>query len=424
MLLRTVLLVHVCCAAVGLLSGFLAMVLRKGSGLHGAAGTLFFVSMLTASAAGASVAGFLRPNTGNVMGSVLTFYLVATGWFAAKRTDGKSGSFDVGALLFALAIAAAGVTWGFEAARSQTGSKDGYAAPFYFVFGSIALLFAASDVRLILRGGVFGAKRIARHLLRMCMALLFTALSFYPGQAKFFPKWLNETNLLLVPHVLLFGAMLFWLYRVSVRKRVPQFTARTKEKKMKLTVTPLPRTQTLLRALLLCLLAPVTFALADESANPISTSTKGVYGGIKQILLRAAEKVPQEDYNFKPVDSVRTYGQIVGHLADSQYVFCSIALGEKAPAMNIEKTKTSKADLIASLKDAIAYCDRAYEGMTDASGTAMVKFMGGDTPKLGVLNINEIHSMEHYGNLVTYMRMKNIVPPTSEPEFMKQLMKK
>jgi hypothetical protein len=156
------------------------------------------------------------------MGSVLTFYLVATAWVAAKRRDGKAGMFDLGALLFALAIVAAGATWGLEAASSRTGARDGYAAGFYFVFGSIALLFAASDVRMIVRGGVFGARRIARHLWRMCMALLFAALSFYPGQARLFPKWLRETNLLYVPAVLLVGAMLFSLYRVSIRKRVLQ----------------------------------------------------------------------------------------------------------------------------------------------------------------------------------------------------------
>jgi uncharacterized membrane protein len=216
-------LLHVCSAAVGLLSGFTAMVFRKGSGLHGAAGTIFFVSMLSASGAGACLAGFIHPNSANLMGSVLTFYLVATGWAAARCTDGKAGIFDLGALLFAFAIGVAGVTWGFQAASSATGMKDRYPAPFYFVFGSIALLFASSDVRMVVRGGVFGAKRIARHLWRMCFALLFAALSFYPGQGpRFFPKWLRETNLPYVPHVLLTGAMLFWLYRVSVRKRVPQ----------------------------------------------------------------------------------------------------------------------------------------------------------------------------------------------------------
>jgi hypothetical protein len=215
-------MIHICGAIVGLLSGFMAMALRKGSGLHGAAGNVFFVSMLSMSAAGAYMAAFIKPNNGNIMGGVLTFYLVATGWGAGRRRDRKVGIFDVSALLIALAIGTAGVTWGFEAAISRSGLKDGYPPFLYFIFGSIALLFAASDVRMIVRGGVSGAQRIARHLWRMSLALLFALLSFYPTRAHLFPRWLNETNLLYVPHVLLIGAMFFWLVRVSVRKRVPQ----------------------------------------------------------------------------------------------------------------------------------------------------------------------------------------------------------
>ena len=94
-----------------------------------------------------------------------------------------------------------------------------------------------------------------------------------------------------------------------------------------------------------------------------------------------------------------------------------MALGEKNPAPNIEQTKTSKADLTAALKGAIAYCSKAYGGMTDASGAQMVKLFGNDTAKLDVLTVNNMHNMEHYGNMVTYLRMKNIVPPTSEAGF-------
>ncbi len=214
------LIVHVCSAVIGMLAGYSAMLFRKGSGLHGAAGTIFFVSMLSASGAGAYLAAFVHPNSGNVIGSTLTFYLVATAWVAAKRRDGKPGLFELVALLFGLSIAAIAATWGLEAVK--TGPKDGFPAPFYFIFGSIALLFAISDIRMMIRGGVFGAKRIARHLWRNCFALLFATFSFYPGQAKFFPQWIRATNLLYVPAVLLAGAMFLWLYRVSVRKRVPQ----------------------------------------------------------------------------------------------------------------------------------------------------------------------------------------------------------
>jgi uncharacterized damage-inducible protein DinB len=168
-----------------------------------------------------------------------------------------------------------------------------------------------------------------------------------------------------------------------------------------------------MRTLPICLLATAAVALAQD--NPLSTFNKHVYGRVESVLLRSAEKMPEENYNFKPTEAVRSFGQILGHVADAQYMFCSIALGEKNPAPKIEETKTSKADLTAALKDAFAYCDKAYDGMTDASAVQTVKLFGADTPKLGVLSINTMHMMEHYGNLVTYMRLKNIVPPSSEP---------
>jgi uncharacterized damage-inducible protein DinB len=168
-------------------------------------------------------------------------------------------------------------------------------------------------------------------------------------------------------------------------------------------------------ALVICLLAPAAVSSAQE--NPLSAWNKHVYGGLKNVLLRSAEKMPEENYGFKPTETVRSYGQILGHVADAQYIFCSKVLGEKNPAPEVEKTKTSKADLIAALKEAFAYCDKAYDGMTDASAAQVVKLFGSDAPKLGVLTVNSAHVVEHYGNLVTYMRMKNIVPPTSEPGF-------
>jgi uncharacterized damage-inducible protein DinB len=152
----------------------------------------------------------------------------------------------------------------------------------------------------------------------------------------------------------------------------------------------------------------------QASQGPFSTYNKIFYARMKTILVSSAEKMPEESYNFKPTDSVRSYGQIVGHLADAQYNFCALALGEANPGLKIEETKTTKADLVAALKGALAYCDKAYDGMTDASGAQMVKLFGMDMPKFGVLNINNAHDMEHYGNLVTYMRLKNIIPPSSE----------
>jgi len=169
--------------------------------------------------------------------------------------------------------------------------------------------------------------------------------------------------------------------------------------------------RTVLRVLLICLVVPAALLAQD---NPLSSWNKKAYSRVKDILLRSAEKMPEENYSFKPTDAVRSYGQILGHVADAQYMFCSIALGEQNPAPKIEQSKTSKADIIAALNGAFTYCDKAYDTMTDVSGTQMVKLFGNDIPKLDVLTVNLMHNMEHYGNLVTYMRLKNIVPPSSE----------
>ena len=165
----------------------------------------------------------------------------------------------------------------------------------------------------------------------------------------------------------------------------------------------------------MCLAVPAAvLAQAPSQDNPISAYQKGMYGYVKGILLSSAEKMPEENYAFKPTDSVRSYGQVVGHVADSQYLFCSIALGEKNPGLGIEKTKTRKADLIAALKEAFAYCDQAYDGLTDVTAVQPIKLFGNDAPRLGALEVNLMHNFDHYGNLATYMRLKGIVPPTSE----------
>lgn len=178
--------------------------------------------------------------------------------------------------------------------------------------------------------------------------------------------------------------------------------------------------RTTLRILMVCLLVPAAAALAQEKPaaaapdNPLSAWNKKAYTRLKDILLRSAEKMPEENYSFKPTEAVRSYGQIIGHVADAQYLFCSLALGEKNPGLNIEHTKTSKADLIAALNAGFAYCDKAYDSMTDASAVQTIKLFGNDAPRLSALTVNNMHDMEHYGNLVTYMRLKNIVPPSSE----------
>jgi len=182
--------------------------------------------------------------------------------------------------------------------------------------------------------------------------------------------------------------------------------------------------KTFVRIVVLCFLVPAGVALAQDkpaqekpavkAENPLTSWNKIAYTRVKGILVRSADKMPEENYGFKPVDTVRSYGQIIGHVADAQYLFCSLALGEKGPGLDIEHTKTSKADLVAALNTAFAYCDKAYDSMTDASAVQTIKLFGNDAPRMSALIVNNMHNMEHYGNLVTYMRIKGIVPPSSE----------
>ena len=155
-------------------------------------------------------------------------------------------------------------------------------------------------------------------------------------------------------------------------------------------------------------------APAAPPANPITASEKGLYSFVSNAVIGAAQKMPEENYSFKPTPDVRSFGQLVGHVADASYMFCSQALGELNPMKDIEKSKTSKADLVAAVKDAVAYCNKAFDSMTDAKGSQMVKLFNFDMAKLTVFSLNTAHTDEHYGNMVTYLRLKGIVPPTSE----------
>jgi uncharacterized damage-inducible protein DinB len=158
----------------------------------------------------------------------------------------------------------------------------------------------------------------------------------------------------------------------------------------------------------------IVFQLQAQSSDPLSAGAKTLYTMAKNNVLKSAEEMPESDYNFKPTDSVRTFGQLVGHVADGQYEFCSPVVGDGAKPPEVEKSKTTKTDLIEGLKTAFAYCDKAYNGLTDAQAASTVKFFGRDMAKLTVLNFNTAHTDEHYGNMVTYLRMKGLVPPSSK----------
>lgn len=150
--------------------------------------------------------------------------------------------------------------------------------------------------------------------------------------------------------------------------------------------------------------------------GPVMAATVPEYERVKEYLLRSAEQMPEEQYAFKPTPAVRSFGQLVGHVASTQYVFCSAARNEPNPQPeDFEKTRTAKAGLVAVLRASFDYCDAAFK-MTDTEATATVKIPNwGERAPLSILVLNIAHDNEHYGNVVTYLRLKGLVPPSSQP---------
>jgi len=174
--------------------------------------------------------------------------------------------------------------------------------------------------------------------------------------------------------------------------------------------------------------ATAVFSQVNKQETPIGSSpmlwNNRLYDGGAMMLLLSAEKMPEEFYSFKPTDTLMSFGQALGDVADWQYKNCSVVLGETSPKTKIDASKASKADLIAALKDAFAYCGKAYDGMTESAAVQSVTFpsLAGPLPmpKQSILNINTGLNSLHYGNLMIYMRLKNIVPPSSDPEILKK----
>lgn len=165
---------------------------------------------------------------------------------------------------------------------------------------------------------------------------------------------------------------------------------------------------------MLLVAAGLTLSGQAPDMKTLSGGALAIHNQTKSALVAAAEKMKAEDYAFAPTTGVRTFGQLVGHVADAQYAFCSAAAGEKKASPGAEKTKKTKDELVAAIKEAMSYCDQVYSATTDQNAAEVVKFFGSERTRLTVLSMNSTHNYEHYGNMVTYMRMKGVVPPTSE----------
>lgn len=165
--------------------------------------------------------------------------------------------------------------------------------------------------------------------------------------------------------------------------------------------------------ILLSIIAAPLGAQVQQSANAQMNATKSLFMMAHTNVLRAAEQVPESLYAFKPTPEVRSFGQLVGHVADAQGMICAAAAGSAPAGGESAEKKTAKADLIAALKASATACESAL-AMSDAKAGEPVSLFGMSGTRLWALNFNASHTMEHYGNLVTYMRLKGLVPPTSQ----------
>ena len=216
--------VHIGAGTLGMVSGAVSMVARKGARLHGQAGTVFVAAMITMGVTGALVAvtrwlvSGHAYQVGNFLMGVFTAYLTVTGWETGRRTGKEVGWRDGVWLALGTLLAGSFAAVGIGTAAGALWLQQGLGAPFFFVVGSLAALAAAGDIRWVTRRQVIGTARLRRHLWRMGTALLIAVLSFFLGQAKTLPLWLVRTHLNSVPVLVTLLYFVFWLIRMRARK--------------------------------------------------------------------------------------------------------------------------------------------------------------------------------------------------------------
>lgn len=214
---------HIGGGSVGMVSGFVALVARKGGRAHAIAGKVFFASMLAMAGVGATVSpflpdGFLHETT-NVVAAIMTLYLLITSWTTIRNREGRAGRVEIVGLGVALAVCAAALAFILIARNSPTGTIGDTPPQAFYVFLFVGGIAAASDLKVILNGGIKGPARIARHLWRMCVSLSVATGSFFLGQQKFLPAALHSSPLLFIPVFAPLVLMVYWLIRVRFAKR-------------------------------------------------------------------------------------------------------------------------------------------------------------------------------------------------------------
>ena len=216
--MRLALVVHIVAGSLSLVFGYLALYARKGDELHRRAGMGFVYAMLTMATVGTLIAAVrgVAPAL-NVPAGWTAAYLVTTALVTVRRPDGWSRQADIALMVAAFVVASIALAFGFQAVANG-GTRNGLPAFPFFLFGVVGLFAGAGDLRMIRNGALKGASRIARHLWRMSFALFIAALSFFIGQAKVIPKPIRIMPLLALPVVAVLVTMLYWLWRVRLRR--------------------------------------------------------------------------------------------------------------------------------------------------------------------------------------------------------------
>ncbi|HEY1423424.1 MAG TPA: hypothetical protein VGF20_08225 [Candidatus Acidoferrum sp.] len=216
---------HIGGGIIGLLSGTVAMIYRKGSRGHVVAGKVFVGSMLTMAVAAICLA-VIKHQPSNIGGGVLAFYLILTAWLTVRRKDGGTSVYNWVVVLIPVALGV--LTWmnGMKVLRSGASSQDGVPVGMNFFMGTVMLLAAAGDVRMLVRSGVFGGKRIVRHLWRMCFGLFIATGSFFLGQQQVFPASWRGAPVWFVPALLPLVMLIYWVLRVWITKEYKRADSR------------------------------------------------------------------------------------------------------------------------------------------------------------------------------------------------------
>jgi uncharacterized damage-inducible protein DinB len=160
----------------------------------------------------------------------------------------------------------------------------------------------------------------------------------------------------------------------------------------------------------------LVFGQTKPTADPLIQSSHSLFTNISQYVMRSADKIPENLYAYRPTPEVRTIGQLFGHIADASNHICATAIGGTKAPVSVEKTAKTKPELIAALKREFAGCEAIYSKLTPSSAMQTVEYEGMTLTRVSVMDYEAIHTSEHYGNLVTYMRLNKIVPPSSEPQ--------